>query len=386
MQEHLDILEKNSDKKLDKISPQEIAETKNLITDLVNEIAALDSVEEKKEFLNFQFGSLKNNILHLAAKFGDEGSTAKILQISGADKNYIDSKNTGFFTPLHFAACSGSVAVAQLLLSAGAEKNPQASAENRKWVPLHYAAQFGHAQVVEALISAGVDKETKTGFGLTPLIVAAEFGQKNVVEFLLKIRADKNARTVEDNHSMNALHYAAVGNFIDVVLLFLDDGVDIEAETNLGFSALEIAAKSGHAKVVFLLLSWGASKAEAIQKNFKEIKSEEVKKEISAYVAAKKNLFNAKWLKTFAPTLIESLAKFDKNNLGEAKVIISPEVSYNAHAILALKSEFGLVKKTTKNLDQFAAENKISELVSALENLRKIELEAKMEKMRIRSN
>ena len=371
MQEHLDLLEKNSDKKLNKISAEEIAQTKKIIADMVGEIESLQDAEEKKVFLEFKFGVLQNNILHLAAKFFDDVSVTKILQIAGNDKNYLDSRNHGFFTPLHIAAQSGAVAVVKILLDAGCDKNPQASQENRGWVPIHYASQFGYVEIAQFLIESGVDKETKTGFGLTPLVIAAEFGQAKLVEFLLKIGADKNVQTIEDNHRMNALHYAAIGNHIDVLLLLLDAGIDVNKETDQSLNTLEMAAKINHAKICFILLSWGAQKMEEALKIAKQVKAEEVVKEIELYVKAKKNLFDAKWLKNFAPNLILILEKFDKNNLGEAKIIISPEVSFNAYGILALKQSFGLIKKTEKTLLQFAEENKIADLAEALRKIPK---------------
>lgn len=369
MADAADLLESASEKFFDKTSPQEIAEFKNVIHSLTLEIAALDPSEAKNNLGELKFGALQNTLLHLAAKFGEDQSVATILQLIKNDKNLVDARNNGLFTPLHFAARNGHIKSVQLLIQSGADVNPVASVENRKWVPIHYAAQFGHADVVEFLIKSGVDKETKTGFGLTPLVVGAEFGHAKVVELMLSLKAEKNVQTIEDNHRMTALHYAAVGNFKDVLLLLLNAGIDKNKQTNLGFSALDFAAKSNNAEIVKILLSWGTADWEHALSVAKDNKSAEAIQVILEYVKAKKNLFDVKFLKIFSADLVKML-KFDKNNLAEPKIILPNNILLNAHGIVGLRQGIGLFSKSEMSLLQIAEKEQMTDLANAIRELK----------------
>ncbi len=366
------LLDREAEKNWLKISAEEISATNEAIKSFISEIENSQSDEEGEDLLNQKFGSSKNSIFHLAARFGDEENMRRILELVGNDKYCLDITNDGLFTPLHFAAKNGHLAVVEILIAAGAEKTPQASAENRRWVPIHYAAQFGHDHVVEALIGAGVDKEIKTGFGLTPLLIAAEFGQLNVVQFLLAIGAEKNVQTIDDNHRMTALHYAAVGNYKDVATALLEAGSDYSKETIFGLNALEFAAKSNAVDVLLLLMGWGSDKWESAMKIAQENKSSDAVKKIESYQKAKKNLFDAKWLKSFSAALLGMLKQFSRDNFNEVKIILAEDVSFNIYGLLSLKCEFGLFKKTSKTFLQFLLEGNHLELSAAVGELQKI--------------
>lgn len=367
-QELKNFLDKNSERMLIRISAEEILEIKKAIADFTAEIVAAQTAEVKAELIDCRFGISRNTTLHLAAKFGDEASVRKLLADASASQQ-VDARNEDYFTPLHFAATNGHLAVTQALLAAGADKNAQASERKRRWVPIHYAAQFGHVDVMKALLDAGVDKETKTGFGLTPLLVGAEFGHVAVVQLMLSLNADKNAQTISDNHKMTALHYAVVGNFIDVAVLLLNAKINKEIETTFGLTALEFAAKNNLVEMVVLLMNYGAAKWEHALVVAQENKSEDVIKQIKKYQKVKASLFSAAGLDKVSANLSAAIKQFNATNLGETKILLEDGVTFNSYGILSLTHQLGLFKKVTKSFVEFAEGNGGGELSAGLKRL-----------------
>ncbi len=365
-----EILDKNSDRILSKIPEAEVEVVKVAITALVNEIEDSQDPKIKQNLLNLKFGPSQNSILHLAAKFGHELQTARILRVAADEKNYINIQNHNLFTPLHFAAQNGHLALVQTLISEGADKNPQASAEYRKWIPIHYAAQYGHVEVVKALIKAGVDKEIKTSFGLTPLLVGAEFGRLEVVKFMLSIGADKNVQTIADNHKMTALHYTIIGNYKEVALELLNAKAEKDLETTFGLTPIEFAARSNSVDLVKILLSWGADKWDSALEIAQENKSLEAAEQIKKYQEIRNNFFNSKFLQDGFSDLVKIIKQFTKDNLDEMKITLSDGVTFNAYGILSLKHQVGIFRKTSQTLTEFLTSKEETDLNRALINLK----------------
>lgn len=369
----IEILTKLSEKRLEKISGFDLEEGKKIISDEIDQIKTLDVNEDKIARLRARYGFIENTVLHLAAKFGDETSTARILDILSEIPEEmleaVNSRNHGLFTPLHFAAHSGNPLVAEALIAGGAENNPQASIENRRWTPIHYAAKYGHAQVVEVLINSGVDKETVTGFGLTPLIVGAEFGKFSVVEMMINLKANINARTIEDNHRMNALHYAAVGNFLDIGKILLRSGIDRKQKTSSNMSALELAIESDNSEFVELMLSWDLSEIEDAKTLAKQSNAEKSLKKLSEYSELKQNFFSEKFLKSYQETLIQLLKTCNKSNA--PLVNLSPNIgaSLNIFGLVSASREVGFISKKQENFISFCESKGFNEVASLLNSL-----------------
>jgi ankyrin repeat protein len=369
---NIELLTKLSEKRLVNTNSPEVSEAKSILLTAIDEIASLENREAKLAKLNESYGFLKNSLLHLAAKFGDELSTAKILDIlaESVDEEemikIVNLRNNNLFTPMHFAAHSGNALVAEALIAGGAEHSPQASAENRLWTPIHYAAQFGHADVIGVLIGSGADKEIKTGFGLTPLVVGAEFGKVEVVNLMIKLGANINAQTIEDNHRMNALHYAAVGNFKDVAIALLNAKINRNQETSSGMSALDLAIQSDHSEMVSLLLSWGIGDLDNALKLANATKSIASLQKIKNYIEIRKNFFDAKWLNSYSSELLNSLKKCNAENAGSINLSPDSGISFNLYGILALKRQVGLLSKKDETFMQFCINNKMIDLIAAL--------------------
>ncbi len=362
-----DILEKNSDRVLLRISENELVSIKNAIESFANEIAMTQTIEQKRVLINIKFGNAKNNITHLAAKFGDENSIKKILEHLNEDQD-INIVNEDHFTPLHFAVINGDFAIVKLLLAAGYNKNAAASAKKRNWTPIHLAAQYNHADLVKLLIDAGVSKETKTSFGLTPLVIAAEFGANETLEFLLSIGADKNVQTVVENHKMTALHYAAIGNFCKTASILLEAGIEKDKETNFGFTALDFAAKNNLAEMASLLMCYGIKNWKSSLEVALENKSHDVVACIKKYQKAKLKLFNVGGLKNLSGSLINSIKEFSYDNLGVGKIVVDGAV-FNAFGILSIDQTIGWINKDKKTFRGFVIDNDFKDLENELKRL-----------------
>lgn len=365
-----ELLNKLSDKRLTRIENNDIEEAKKIFAEVIDELSNSKTIEERVTRLDEKYGFLENSLLHLAAKFGDEFSTASILDLVSdspeAMQSIINTRNRELFTPIHYAAHSGNPMVAEALIAGGAENNPQASIEHRFWTPIHYAAKFGHAEIVEILINSGVDKETRTGFGLTPLIVGAEFGKIDVVKLMLKLDANKNAQTIADNHNMNALHYAAVGDFKDVAVALLQAGINRNQTTDNGLTALDFAIKSDHSEMVSLLIFWGIGDLDNALQIATENNSFEALEVIKSYIGIKKNFFDKKWLQNHSEELIKSIKNCSRENLGLVSILSTSKLSFNAYGLLNLKRQTGLFSKKDENLIEFCINNKLMDLVAVL--------------------
>jgi hypothetical protein len=159
--------------------------------------------------------------LHLAARAGDI-ERVKLLISKGADVNAKDGRG---FTPLH-QACFTRLgrAVAELLIAQGANMNAKITDVNDGRTPLHVAAWSGNVPVAELLIAKGVDIDAKENNGGTPLHRACLHSHKVVVELLLAKGADLN---VKDNKGQTALSFAKEGKYEEIVELLRKNGAKI---------------------------------------------------------------------------------------------------------------------------------------------------------------
>lgn len=365
------LLDRNSERTLSRISQDEVLQVKAAIAEFVGMIEISQNNPEAQSLMDVRFGVAHNTILHLAAKFGEEKSVEKIIakseKINGFD--IVNLVNDERFSPLHFAAIQGDLKIVKVLIAAGAEKNAAVSEKRRNWTAIHFAAQFNHVEVVKFLVEIGVNTEIKTGFGLTPLVVAAEFGSNQVLEFLLSVRASKNVQTIDENHKMTALHYAAIGDFNKTAAILLNAGIDKDKETDRGFTALDFAAKNNLAEMVVLLMSYGVDGWEKSLRIAQENKSQDAINQIKKYQKSKAKLFNLGDLSKIERSVLAALKSFNMNNLGEAKVILEGGVAFNAFGIVSLSHVFGLFSKEKKPFISFIIQNGLTELERELKRL-----------------
>ncbi|KAJ1628214.1 ankyrin repeat-containing domain protein [Pavlovales sp. CCMP2436] len=139
-----------------------------------------------------------------AAQAGDVGKLARLLKNKHLNALHGDGTvdgDTGY-TPLHYGARAGHLAVVELLLAHSADVN--ATTKYGKATALHRAAHQGHAPVVAALIAARADVSLADTDGMLALHKAAAEGHADAFGKLLSAAPqlagvrDKKGRTAKD--------------------------------------------------------------------------------------------------------------------------------------------------------------------------------------------
>ncbi|KAJ5558705.1 SPX N-terminal [Penicillium sp. DV-2018c] len=138
--------------------------------------------------------------------------------------------------------------------------------------PLHYAAQYGFKVVCEVIIehlrewgmfdvSDGIDGPLwQDDDGWAPLHLSVVGGHPKTTRFLLDCeeRNDPSNERIairkQVSKSSAVLALATKANFIDIVQLLVDAGVDINYQDEQGETALHVAARFGHDECAQILL------------------------------------------------------------------------------------------------------------------------------------
>lgn len=87
-------------------------------------------------------------------------------------------------SPLMMAALKGHLDLARKLIDRGADVNKTG------WTPLHYAATGGHLAIMELLLEHHAYIDAESPNGTTPLMMAAQYGSIDAVKLLLAAGAD----------------------------------------------------------------------------------------------------------------------------------------------------------------------------------------------------
>lgn len=122
--------------------------------------------------------TVPRNALHLAAKKCDPEITELLLG-NNVDASTRDRDDN---TPLHCAAASNAVLVAQMLVRAGADVNARRNKDG--WTPLHCAAHRKHLDMVGFLLKKGAHANAHTNDGRTSHEIALAKGASSLVELL----------------------------------------------------------------------------------------------------------------------------------------------------------------------------------------------------------
>jgi ankyrin repeat protein len=160
-----------------------------------------------------------NSLMTVAASAKAPDVVALLLD-RGADPNTAGENG---YTPLHVAAQTGSLAMAEKLIAKGANVNARTNKAKPaapggptgpsrplggEQTPLLLAAKFGKVDVMRALIKAGADTTLKTDDGVTLLLAAA--GSSHVEAARYAYEFDKNVTAVDDTKS-TAMHLSMSG-------------------------------------------------------------------------------------------------------------------------------------------------------------------------------
>ncbi|KAG5567484.1 hypothetical protein RHGRI_002885 [Rhododendron griersonianum] len=214
--------------------------------------------------------------LHFAAAEGKTHVCKYLVQDLGLDANLKDRKGD---TPLNHATLGQQNQTVAWLAANGANPN-LGNAEG--FCALHYAAEKGLKDLMRLLISKGAEIEAESHAG-TPLQCAAAHGRNEAVKMLLDRKANPNtvchriftplvnsilAGSLEcaclllkagadpnlDSNGLNPLHYAAAEGESEIIKCMLKAGANPNVTETDGLTPLEIAAlHSDHAAVMVLL-------------------------------------------------------------------------------------------------------------------------------------
>lgn len=145
------------------------------------------------------------NGLHLALMQPSPKSALVLIDWSKTDVNKLNPKGE---SALMLVSLKGNRELAERLIKKGADINKTG------WTPLHYAASTGQVAIISLLLenSAYIDAESPNG--TTPLMMTAMYGTSAAVSFLLQEGADPG---LKNQQGLTALDFAQRGNRPDAV-------------------------------------------------------------------------------------------------------------------------------------------------------------------------
>jgi hypothetical protein len=145
------------------------------------------------------------NGLYLALMQPSPKSALVLMDWSKTDVNKLNPKGE---SALMLVSLKGNRELAERLIKKGADINKTG------WTPLHYAASTGQVAIISLLLenSAYIDAESPNG--TTPLMMAAMYGTPAAVSFLLQEGADPG---LKNQQGLTALDFAQRGNRPDSV-------------------------------------------------------------------------------------------------------------------------------------------------------------------------
>jgi len=103
-------------------------------------------------------------------------------------KTNVEIRTSQDESPLMMAALKGQLDLAKKLIERDADVNKTG------WTPLHYAATNGHLAIMELLLENHAYIDAESPNGSTPLMMAAHYGTPAAVKLLLEAGADPSLK------------------------------------------------------------------------------------------------------------------------------------------------------------------------------------------------
>jgi ankyrin repeat protein len=214
---------------------------------------------------------VKRADLHEAVRAGDAAKTRQLLAETPA---LVDERDTLGDTPLHLAAQTGNLELAELLLAAKADVNANAKAG---WTALHWAAHGNNLPMAGLLLRHHASVNARNSIGHTPLHLAAWRNNSELVELLLNHKADANAG---DHSRRTPLHYAAFWSGTNVLIVLIKHNADLNAKARAdvlpdgnAITPLDVADRYGLFVNAELLRKHGAKREQMVFQHNKNDKA-----------------------------------------------------------------------------------------------------------------
>lgn len=121
-------------------------------------------------------------------------------------KSNVEVRTAQDESPLMMAALKGHLELARKLIARDADVNKTG------WTPLHYAATNGHVAIISLLLEHHAYIDAESPNGTTPLMMAAHYGSPEAVKLLLEAGADP---TLKNRLGLTAIDFAQRANRAD---------------------------------------------------------------------------------------------------------------------------------------------------------------------------
>ncbi|XP_038105340.1 uncharacterized protein LOC6053726 [Culex quinquefasciatus] len=181
------------------------------------------------------------------------GHTEIVLLLLKKGANVTVAATENGWTPLHFAVQQNLLSIAEILLERGAPVH--GVSRDREETALHLAVAAENLAMVQLLLGNGADADALDRCGKTGLNYAVRSKSVEIVTTLLKY----GATLYEYDLGWTPLHEAASVGSLELVELFLAQGVDVNRRARHGLTPLMLASFARQTNMVKLLLDRGAN-------------------------------------------------------------------------------------------------------------------------------
>jgi ankyrin repeat protein len=131
-----------------------------------------------------------------------KGATHVSQVLAANPQLQVNRPNPNDETPLMLAALKGQESLVLALIKREADVNRPG------WTPLHYAATGGHVAIARLLLEHHAYIDAESPNGTTPLMMAAYYGTPEITKLLLEEGADP---TIRNHNGLTALDFATNG-------------------------------------------------------------------------------------------------------------------------------------------------------------------------------
>ena len=132
-----------------------------------------------------------------------DGSLKAAKALVDWPKTNVETRTAQDESPLMMAALKGQTELARKLIERNADVNKTG------WTPLHYAATNGHLAIIELLLENHAYIDAESPNGTTPLMMAAHYGTPAAVKLLLDAGADPS---LKNQLGLSAVDFAMRAN------------------------------------------------------------------------------------------------------------------------------------------------------------------------------